>query len=55
MKIWYKDGECHREDGPAFECDLFVEWWLGGVRYTFDDYCHKIPESMAIYLKMKYL
>jgi hypothetical protein len=34
---WYKDGELHREDGPAI--DLIkghLEWWLGGIQHRED-------------------
>ena len=32
---WYKNGEWHREDGPAIEwIDGCKEWWLNGERLT---------------------
>lgn len=34
---WYKDGEKHREDGPAVEwSDGDREWWLNGKRHRED-------------------
>ena len=32
---WYKDGQLHREDGPAIEyASGKKEWWVNGVEYT---------------------
>ena len=31
-KSWYRNGERHREDGPAVKHnDGYCEWWLEGV------------------------
>jgi len=29
---WYKDGELHREDGPAIISDGSEEWYLNGKK-----------------------
>lgn len=35
--IYYKDGQKHREDGPAIELgDGTKEWWIGGQRHRDD-------------------
>ena len=34
---WYKDGQRHREDGPAFEdAEGFKAWWINGLRHRLD-------------------
>lgn len=33
---YYKNGNLHREDGPAVECDEFREWWSHGVLHRED-------------------
>ena len=34
---WYKDGELHREDGPAIEwAHGDKTWWLNGQRHRLD-------------------
>ena len=44
---WYKDGERHREDGPAIEgLNGYREWWVAGQRHredgpAFDSSCVK--------------
>ena len=35
-KRWYKDGRCHREDGPAVECADGCTWYVRG-EYLGDD------------------
>ena len=36
-KRWYLNGQCHREDGPAFEwADGTKEWYLNGQRHRED-------------------
>ena len=36
---WYKDGELHREDGPAFEGKNGGQaWFLKGVQYTEEEF-----------------
>ena len=33
--VWFKNGELHREDGPAFEwSDREKSWYLNNIRYT---------------------
>ena len=34
---WYRNGQRHREDGPAYEgSDGTREWWLNGQRHRED-------------------
>ena len=36
-KVWYLNGQRHREDGPAIEWpDGGKEWWLNGQRHRED-------------------
>ena len=37
-KCWYKNGNWHREDGPAIEYadGDYQEWWLNGKRHRED-------------------
>jgi len=36
-KSWYKNGQFHRENGPAKEwCDGFKEWYKNGKRHRED-------------------
>ena len=36
-KIWYLNGERHREDGPAYEgIRNNKEWWLNGEQLDFE-------------------
>lgn len=36
-KLWYLNGELHREDGPAVECaDEYREWWLNNKLHRAD-------------------
>lgn len=42
-KIWYKDGNLHREDGPAVQrADGGKEWWIKGK-------CHRIDGPAVIF------
>ncbi|WP_139794293.1 hypothetical protein [Chromobacterium violaceum] len=36
ITYWYQNGELHRDDGPAVECDEFREWWSHGVLHRED-------------------
>ena len=37
-KVWYLNGELHREDGPAIEMlDGIKEWWLYGEEINCKD------------------
>src|SRR2546423_1788459 len=37
FKAWYRDGQLHREDGPAVEYpDGHKEWWRNGRRHRDD-------------------
>ena len=36
-KVWYKDGQYHREDGPAIIWANGTEWWYkNGQRHRLD-------------------
>ena len=36
-KIWYKEGDYHREDGPAVEfLSGYKEWYINGFRHRED-------------------
>jgi len=36
-KVWYLNGKCHREDGPAIEhTDGYKAWWLNGMLHRED-------------------
>jgi hypothetical protein len=36
-KVWYMNGQYHREDGPAIEfADGDMEWWLNGQLHRED-------------------
>jgi len=38
-KVWYLNGERHREDGPAVEdADGSKYWWLNGKKYNEKKY-----------------
>jgi len=38
-KIWYLDGEIHREDGPAFEgSDDLKYWYLNNKHYSKENW-----------------
>jgi hypothetical protein len=42
-KFWYKNGELHREDGPAVEYyDGTKKWYLNGFNYTEEEFLKKI-------------
>ena len=35
--VWYLNGQCHREDGPAVEgADGYKAWWLNGKLHRED-------------------
>ncbi len=42
-KIWYLNGQRHREDGPAIEyADGYKIWYLEGNHYTEDEWKAKL-------------
>ena len=42
-KMWYKDGQLHREDGPAIECPDGTQY------YYIDGELHRIDGPAVIY------
>lgn len=30
IEVWYINGLMHREDGPAYDSELYKEWWVNG-------------------------
>jgi len=57
---WYKDGNIHREDGPAvIRCDTdggYVQWHLGNNKYSFDDWCRftNCSDERKMMLRLQY-
>ena len=41
-KFWFKNGRFHREDGPAIETSFGKEWWVDGIKYTEQEYKHRM-------------
>ena len=35
-RYWYKDGEVHREDGPAIEFSSFEGWFINGLCHILE-------------------
>lgn len=45
-KQWYKDGKCHRDDGPACEyTDGLKYWFKDGKRYRLDGPAVEFPDG----------
>ncbi len=45
-KQWYKEGKCHREDGPAIEwAGGAKEWYIGGKRHRIDGPAFENPDG----------
>ena len=45
-KEWFRNGEYHREDGPAVDCpDGTKEWWLNGERHREDGPAYENPDG----------
>lgn len=55
-RLWLKDGEAHREDGPALISDQMVWWWLENIRMSFAVWCEKLnkTEKEKALLLLKY-
>ena len=44
-KFWYKEGKCHREDGPASEFNNGKkEYWLEGFAYSEKEFKQKLTQ-----------
>jgi len=44
-KYWYRNGELHREDGPAIEyANGYKYWYLNGIEYTESSYKAEIAK-----------
>lgn len=44
--MWFKNGERHREDGPAIEChDGTKEWWVNGRLHREDGAARELPDG----------
>jgi len=41
-ETWFKDGEWHREDGPAYVQGNHIGWYLNGIEYTHQRYIIEI-------------
>lgn len=42
---WYKNGELHKEDGPAVvHMNGDKEWWLDDVFYSEQEFTHEIAK-----------
>ncbi len=53
-KVWLKDGEWHREDGPAIVYnDGEKEWWLDGICIWYSHH-KKLDLSKCIILSKKH-
>ena len=47
-RFWYKDGELHREDGPAIEgADGIKAWYLDGKEYSKVEFDKQIKKLKA--------
>ena len=43
---WYQNDVLHREDGPAcMYHDGTKRWWLGGVKYTEEEFNHWLSKK----------
>lgn len=54
-KVWFDDGECHKDDGPAIIYPgggLF--WYFKGECLTFDKWLKELEPESAVMMKMKY-
>ena len=58
IKRWFKDGQYHREDGPAviFPDDTKF-WWLNDKLYSFDEWLEALDASDGdkLFLKLKWV
>lgn len=44
---WYKDGQLHREEGPAVEyINGEREWWLNGQKKTQEEFINHLIEKI---------
>ena len=44
-KYWYRNGKCHREDGPAVEYANGTKfWYLNDIEYTESEYKAEIAK-----------
>ena len=45
-KFWYKNGKCHRIDGPAIEyANGNKAWFLNDINYTEEQFNKKMAKS----------
>jgi len=57
-RVWLKNGETHRDNGPAVEWPSgCVAWYLNGNNLTFADWCKatkQTPQQITL-LRLKYI
>ena len=46
-KFWYKDGLLHRIDGPAFNDNGNIRYYLHGDKLSFEEYLINLPEFIS--------
>lgn len=61
---WYWMNERHRVDGPAVEStaqavafggEVYVEWWISGQKFQFNEYLAKIEDDdLKLMLTLRY-
>jgi hypothetical protein len=45
-RVWYLNGELHRQDGPAIKCpNGHREWWLNGQLHRQDGPAIEYPDG----------
>ena len=55
-KLWYLNGELHREDGPAIEyCNGDKYWYLNGRALTEQEFNQKMNNNKPTELTMSQL
>ena len=56
-RYWYKNGNLHRDDGPAVEwVDGGLWWYYNDMKYSFEEWCEltkQSPEQITL-LRLKY-